>query len=120
MRTIHPVICQGYCMFYHPIYVNEHDLSLPYSTDDIAEKQGWITTTNRKFSMDGKSVVWLCPECSRKWNSERQVRIDEIMRLALKDMTEGQYWNLVAELYSLDATKEEKDKFSKLLFPVRI
>lgn len=111
-----PVVCSGYCF---TNYTDETNITLPFSTDDVAKGEGWTTSTNRKFNMDGKTVVWLCPSCSKQWQQERQIRIDEIMSLAIENMTERQYWNLVTELQNLDATKEEKDKFFGLLFSVR-
>jgi len=112
-------MCNGYCLI-SPKYIdNNQIISLPYSTDDVAKDKGWTTSTNRKFSMDGKTVVWLCPDCSKQWQQERQIRIDEIMSLAVEDMSERQYWNLVAELQSLDPTKDEKDKFSSSLLSIR-
>jgi len=123
VNHIHTVTCMGYCLI-EPIYndsnIKEITISLAWSTSDIAEKQGWTTSSNHKFSLDGKTIVWLCPKCSMRWKEERQVRIDEIMKLAIRDMNERQFWNLINELYSLSATKEEKDKFSSLLFPVRV
>ena len=119
MNRILPVMCYGYCLV-EPVYVDDkYSIQLSCSTDDIAKLQDWTTSTNRKFNMDGKTTIWLCPDCTKRWTEERRVRIDEIMRLTLDNLSEGQYWNLVNELYSLDATKEEKDKFSSLLFPVR-
>lgn len=114
-----PVVCNGYCLT-NPKYIDNNSIiSLPYSTDDIAKSEGWTISTNRKFSMDGKNPVWLCPDCSKRWQQERQIRIDEIMSLAIENMTERKYWNLTTELENLDATKEERDRFFSLLFPAR-
>jgi hypothetical protein len=118
-EMILPVMCNGYCLI-SPKYIdNNQIISLPYSTDDIAKGEGWTVSTNRKFSIDGKAVAWLCPDCSRQWQQERQVRIDEVMSLAIENMTERQYWNLVTELQNLDATIDERNKFSGLLFSTR-
>lgn len=114
-----PILCNGYCLI-SPVYADDkYSVTIPYSTSDMAKGKGWSISTNVKFNMDGKTITWLCPDCTEKWAAERQLRIDEIMRMTIKDMSEGQFWNLVRELQNLDATKEEKDKFSSLLFPVR-
>jgi hypothetical protein len=119
MKRTLPVVCSGYCLT-NPIYTDDGaSVQFSYCTDDIAKSQGWTISTNRKFNMDGKTIIWLCPDCTKRWTEERRLRIDEIMEMTLKDISERQFWNLVYELQSLNATKEEKDKFSSLLFPVR-
>lgn len=121
MNDVYSVVCMGYC-FIGTLSNDELEMkmvSLPYSTTDVAISEGWTQSTYHRFSIDGKTPVWLCPKCSKIWKEERDIRIDEIMNLAIENMTERQYWNLVGELQGLDATREEKDKFSSLLFPAR-
>jgi hypothetical protein len=39
-------------------------------TTESPAAHGWITTTDRRFSVDGKPV-WLCPDCQARWKEEQ-------------------------------------------------
>lgn len=110
---IYPIVCAG-CHLYE---ADENDIvTVPYTESDKTE--GWMLTSHQKFSMDKKSV-WICPSCTKRWNEERQAKIEKIINLAITDMTEKYFWHLWEVLQILDATQQEKDKFSSSLFPER-
>lgn len=75
------ITCFGYHISEASI-LNEDDIptmvQIPYTTSDFAIQNGWTTTDNKKFSYDGK-IVWLCPECSKRWQQEKNTIIDDLI-----------------------------------------
>jgi uncharacterized Zn ribbon protein len=108
---IYPIVCQGYHLF-EPVYVNSDcptQASFPYTNSDNAE--GWEKTTYFKFNQDGITVVWLCPECAKRWNEEKQEKINNILDMAGKVEFLTRRLFLYNELLVLGATKEQKYGF---------
>lgn len=76
-----PIICQGYCSLVPITFVNEDAVPTEIigTTNDVAERQGWMSTNNKKFSHDG-NIVWLCPDCAKRWQKERREAVEYLFR----------------------------------------
>lgn len=108
--SIYPLVCQGYHVT-EPVYLDDnYSIHIPYADSDNC--QGWESTTYFKFSGDGQRVVWLCPDCAKRWNEEKQERISNILDMATKPKFLPRALQLYNELLALGATYAQKSEFS--------
>lgn len=81
---LYQIFCEGYHITENTAkWTNEDDgypdyVEIKTTTSDVAEREGWTTTKDKKFSRTN-DIVWLCPDCSERWKQEKQIKIDDII-----------------------------------------
>lgn len=78
--SILPVVCFGYHFqhYYSDDIPDITECSVPFSDTSVCRKEGWTTTRHIRFSPN-KKVVWLCPECSKRWQEEKREILDHLL-----------------------------------------